>query len=85
MAALIRAIRRAGLEGEVQVIARGCFGLCSIASNLYIEPDGIWYSRVTLKDIPLIVRQHFRDNQPVKRLIHYPDRLAPAKRKKAPR
>ena len=80
MEALVRSIRRAGLEREVEVIARGCFGLCKLAPNLYVEPDGIWYSRFTLKDVPVIVRRHLRNNQPVKRLIHYPDRLVPAKR-----
>ncbi len=74
MEALTRSIRRAGLEGRVEVIARGCFGLCNIAPNLYVEPDGIWYSRFTLKDVPVIVRQHLRNNRPVLRLIHYPDR-----------
>ena len=82
MAALIRSIRRAGLEGEVEVIARGCFGLCKLAPNLYIEPEGVWYSRFTLKDVPVIVRQHLRNNRLVKRLVHYPDRLLPAKRKR---
>ena len=82
MEALIRSIRRAGLEKEVQVIARGCFGLCNIAPNMYVEPEGVWYSRFTLKDVPVIVRQHLRNNRPVKRLIHYPDRLVPAKRKR---
>ena len=82
MAALVRAIHRAGLEEEVQVIARGCFGLCKLAPNLYIEPEGVWYSRFTLKDVPVIVRQHLRNNRLVKRLIHYPDRLVPAKRKR---
>ena len=82
MEALSRSIRRSGLAAEVQVIARGCFGLCNIAPNLYIEPDGIWYSRFTLKDVPVIVRQHLLNNRPVKRLIHYPDRLVPAKRKR---
>ena len=74
MEALVRSIRRAGLEGEVEVIPRGCFGLCNLAPNLYIEPDGIWYSRFTLRDVPIIVRQHLRKNKPVDRLIHYPDR-----------
>ncbi|MDO8729690.1 MAG: (2Fe-2S) ferredoxin domain-containing protein [Candidatus Omnitrophota bacterium] len=82
MEALIRSIRRAGLEGEVQVIARGCFGLCNIAPNMYVEPEGVWYSRFTLKDVPVIVRQHLRNNRLVKRLVHYPDRLVPAKRKR---
>ena len=72
--AFVRSIRRARLDQEVQVIPRGCFGLCNIAPNLYIEPDGIWYSRFTVKDVPIIVRQHLRKNKPVLRLIHYPDR-----------
>jgi (2Fe-2S) ferredoxin len=46
---------------------------------MYVEPEGIWYSRFTLKDVPVIVRQHLRNNRPVKRLVHYPDRLVPAK------
>jgi peroxiredoxin/(2Fe-2S) ferredoxin len=72
--ALNRAIRRAGLEEEVQVIPRGCFGLCNLAPNLYIEPDGIWYSRFTVRDASIIVRQHLVKEKPVLRLIHYPDR-----------
>ena len=67
-----RAVRKAGLEGQVQIIERGCFGLCNLAPNLYIEPDGVWYSRFTLKDVPAIVRQHLVQGKRVKRLIHYP-------------
>ncbi len=72
--ALNRAIRRAGLEQEVQVIPRGCFGLCNLAPNLYIEPDGIWYSRFTVRDASIIVRKHLVKGKPVTRLIHYPVR-----------
>ena len=72
--ALVRAIRRAGLEGQVEVIPRGCFGLCNIAPNLYVEPDGVWYSKVTVRDASWIVRQHLVKNKPLERLIHYPDR-----------
>ena len=70
--ALVRAIKKAGLEDQVEVVARGCFGLCNLAPNLYIEPDGIWYSRFTIKDVPAIVRQHLVKGKPVLRLIHYP-------------
>lgn len=74
MEALTRAIRRAGLENRVEVVARGCFGLCKLAPNLYIEPEGVWYSRFTVKDIPIIVRQHLVKGKLVERLIHYPER-----------
>ena len=67
-------IKKVGLEGQVEVVPRGCFGLCNLAPNLYIEPDGIWYSRFTLKDVPVIVRQHLVQGKPVRRLIHYPEK-----------
>lgn len=69
-----RSIRRAGLEGRVEVVARGCFGLCKLAPNLYIEPEGVWYSRFTKRDVPVIVRQHLLKGKLVERLIHYPER-----------
>ena len=72
--ALREKIKKAGLEGQVEVIPRGCFGLCNLAPNLYIEPDEIWYSRFTLKDVPVIVRQHLVQGKPVRRLIHYPEK-----------
>lgn len=78
--ALIRAIRRAGLEGEVEVIARGCFGLCKLAPNLYIEPEGVWYSRFTVRDVPTIVRRHLIQGKLIDRLIHYPERRVAPKR-----
>ncbi len=74
MEALIRSIRKAGLETEVEVIPRGCFGLCNLAPNLYIEPEGIWYSRFTTRDVPIIVRKHLKEGKLISRLIHYPDR-----------
>ena len=64
----------------MEVVARGCFGLCSLAPNLYVQPDNIWYSKFTIKDVPVIVRQHFLKGKPVSRLIHYPER--PEKRPK---
>ena len=62
------------MEGQVEVIPRGCFGLCNIAPNLYVEPDGVWYSRFTVNDVPVIVREHLLQGKVVTRLIHYPDR-----------
>ncbi len=72
--ALVRAVKRAGLEGRVEVVERGCFGLCKLAPNMYVEPDGIWYSRFTARDAAVIVRQHLMNNRPVTRLIHYPEK-----------
>lgn len=65
------AITRRGLRRTVEVVARGCFGLCRLAPNLYIEPDGIWYSRFTVEDVPEIVEEHLMHGRIVERLVHY--------------
>ena len=79
--ALVRSIRKAGLEEKVQVVGRGCFGLCLLAPNMYVEPDGTWYSKFTVKDVAVIVRQHLIGNKPVARLVHYPEPLVAPKKK----
>ena len=81
MEALKKAVVRAGLQEQVEVIPRGCFGLCNIAPNLFIEPEGVWYSRFTRRDVAVIVRQHLVKGKLVERLIHYPDRRPPGKRR----
>ena len=80
MEALRRAIEKAGLKDQVEVIPRGCFGLCKLAPNLFIDPEGVWYSRFTVKDIPAIVRKHLVKGQLVERLIHYPERTMTRRR-----
>lgn len=69
--ALREAVAKAGLSDRVEVVPRGCFGLCTLAPNLYIEPDGIWYSRFTLEDVPAMVEEHLLNNRPIPRLIHH--------------
>ena len=78
--AMVRAIEKAGIQEKVQVVGRGCFGLCKLAPNMYVEPDGTWYSKFTVKDVSVIVRQHLIGNKPVTRLVHYPEPLAPRKK-----
>ena len=68
--ALQAAVARRGLH-DVEVIGRGCFGLCRLAPNLYIEPDGVWYSRFTVEDVEEIVEEHLTHGRVVQRLVHY--------------
>ena len=65
------AVVQRGLQREVEVVGRGCFGLCRLAPNLYIEPDGVWYSRFTVEDVEEIVEEHLTHGRVVQRLVHY--------------
>ena len=66
--ALRREVNARGLEDEVQVTACGSLGLCEGGPNLVVYPEGIWYSSVTVADVPEIVRSHFEEDTPVERL-----------------
>ncbi len=69
--ALTAAVARRGLSHDVTVSARGCFGLCRLAPNMYIEPENVWYSKFTVDDVEEIVEEHLVHGRIVQRLIHY--------------
>ena len=73
----VELIRERHLEDRVRVVERGCFGLCKIAPNAYVEPDGIWYSKFTLEDVQEIVEKHLICGEPVWELVEYPERRVP--------
>ncbi|HJX12368.1 MAG TPA: NADH-quinone oxidoreductase subunit NuoF [Dehalococcoidales bacterium] len=68
-AALSRAAKEQGLAG-VNVDFTGCHGFCEQGPVAIVEPDGIFYSQVTVADVPEIVQSHLRDGKPVERLFY---------------
>jgi (2Fe-2S) ferredoxin len=67
-AGLFEAIREeTGAQGlvDVKVVATGCLEPCMVGPAIYVAPDDVWYGGVTLEDVPLLVEQHLRDDQPV--------------------
>ena len=45
-------LRKKVLIKEVNVVCTGCFGLCSLGPVVIVYPEGSFYSKVTLADIP---------------------------------
>ncbi len=70
IAALRKEVAKAGL-GDVQVTTCGSLGLCTRGPNMVVYPDGVWYSGVTVADVPEIVEQHLRGGKPVARLVNH--------------
>ena len=63
-------IKKKGLYKEVNVVCTGCFGLCSLGPVVIVYPEGSFYSKVTLADIPEIVEEHLLKGRIVKRLLY---------------
>ena len=68
--AMEKEIAAAGLSGEVKVVQTGCFGLCALGPIMIVYPEGSFYSRVTVEDVPEIVSEHLVKGRVVKRLVY---------------
>jgi (2Fe-2S) ferredoxin len=67
--ALQAAIERAGLSGEIEVIATSCRNRCDYGPSLNVYPGPTFYAGVTEEAIEEIVQQHLLNDIPVKRWI----------------
>jgi NADH-quinone oxidoreductase subunit F len=68
--ALEKQVAELGLKG-VAVDFTGCHGFCQQGPIAVVEPEGIFYTKVTVEDVPEIVQSHLRDGKPVARLFYH--------------
>lgn len=47
----------------------GCLRVCSQGPIAVVYPEGTWYAGMTAERIPLLVRQHLRDGEPIREWI----------------
>ena len=63
-------IKKNGKENEIGIVKTGCFGLCALGPIMIVYPEGAFYSRVTVDDIPEIVTEHLVNGNVVTRLLY---------------
>ncbi len=63
-------IMKRGLGDSVQITTCGSIGLCDRGPNMVVYPEGVWYSGVTVNDIPEIISEHFQNGKIVERLVN---------------
>jgi NADP-reducing hydrogenase subunit HndC len=67
--ALEKAVTSLGLT-DVKVDFTGCHGFCEQGPVAIVEPEGIFYTHVSVDDAAEIVESHLRDGKPVERLFY---------------
>ena len=67
---LAEELKAKGLDEEIKIVLTGCFGLCALGPIMIVYPEGTFYSRVTLDDIPEIVSEHLEKGRIVERLVY---------------
>jgi (2Fe-2S) ferredoxin len=70
LAAFKRELAARGLtaDGAVRANASGCLNTCARGVSVVVYPEGVWYGRVRVEDVPEIVTQHVAGGVPVARL-----------------
>lgn len=70
--ALEEELRKKDLENEVQVVATGCNGFCAKGPLMVVQPGNIFYRRLTEKEVPHLVEEHFLKGRPVQKFMYTP-------------
>jgi len=68
--ALKNELDKQGLGKEVKIVETGCNGFCAVGPVMLVQPEGIFYQKLTVDDMPELVEEHFLKGRPVKRLFY---------------
>lgn len=68
--ALMKSVKEADMEGEVEVVKAGCFGFCSLGPLVVIYPEETFYKQVHVSDAEDIILGHVKNNELVTRLCY---------------
>ena len=67
---LEKALRRAKLHDQVEVVMTGCRGFCENGALVAVRPSGTLYCRVSPDDIPDIVEKTVARGEVIDRLLY---------------
>ncbi len=70
--ALEKEIEQRKLQDEILVIATGCNGFCEKGPILLVHPEGIFYQKLRVEDVPALVEEHLIKGRPIQRLMYKP-------------
>jgi NADH:ubiquinone oxidoreductase subunit F (NADH-binding)/(2Fe-2S) ferredoxin/Pyruvate/2-oxoacid:ferredoxin oxidoreductase delta subunit len=66
-------VARRGLAGEVLIVATGCNGFCEKGPIVLVQPDNVFYQKLTPADIPYLVEEHLLKGRPVAKHMYVPE------------
>lgn len=73
-------LERQSLSDEVEIVETGCNGFCAVGPVMLVQPEGIFYQKISAEDVPELVEAHLKNGKPVERLMY----LEPNTKKRIP-
>jgi NADH:ubiquinone oxidoreductase subunit F (NADH-binding)/(2Fe-2S) ferredoxin len=68
-AALQEELKKRGLQEEIKMVLTGCNGYCAEGPVMVVHPDEIFYQKLTVEEIPILVEEHFLKGRPYQKLM----------------
>lgn len=68
--AMEQEVKNQGIENDIEIVRTGCFGLCALGPVMIVYPEGAFYSRVKIEDVPDLVEEHLVKGRVLRRLIY---------------
>ena len=72
--ALEAEVKKCGLKETIKVVMTGCNGFCAVGPVMTVLPEGIFYQKLTVKEIPTLIEEHFLKGRPYQKLMYTPPR-----------
>ena len=69
--ALVEALESRQLADTVRVVATGCNGFCAHGPICVVQPDGVFYEKLSARDAEELVEEHLIGGRPVERLMFH--------------
>ena len=67
----IEALATFGLSDKVKLNQTGCIGACDLGPSVYIQPDDVYYCRMTIEDVWRVVQEHLLDGKVVQNKCYF--------------
>jgi NADH:ubiquinone oxidoreductase subunit F (NADH-binding)/(2Fe-2S) ferredoxin/Pyruvate/2-oxoacid:ferredoxin oxidoreductase delta subunit len=58
------------LQEKIEVVETGCNGFCAMGPIMVVHPGDIFYQKIQIDDIPVIIDQHLINGKPVEKLLY---------------
>ena len=62
-------LKKRGLDEEIRLVLTGCNGYCAEGPVMAVYPDEVFYQKVTVEDVPILVDEHFLKGRPYQKLM----------------
>lgn len=63
-------LKEKNLEKDYLAVGTGCNGFCAAGPIVVVQPEGIFYQKLKIKDVTEIVESHLIGGKPVEKLLH---------------